>query len=90
MLIVLVLLATVLLRVVLVTWVVYLLLPRGPQCRTCQTIMLRLQNRFLDGWLRVLERRWCLTCGWNGVVRRGPAPTTHPTPQIPTPPPTWL
>jgi hypothetical protein len=89
MLIVLVLLATVVLRVALVSWAVFLLLPRGPQCRACQTEMLRLQNRLLDRWLPALERRWCLTCGWNGVVRRGPVPNPHPTPHVPTPPPTW-
>ncbi|MGH7699246.1 MAG: hypothetical protein ACREMJ_01825 [Gemmatimonadales bacterium] len=43
MLIVLVLLATVALGVAIVAAAVYLLLPRGPQCRACHTDMLRLR-----------------------------------------------
>ena len=91
MLIVIVLLATVALRVALVTWAVYLLLPRGARCRACHTEMLRLRNAFLARFLPVLERRWCLTCGWNGVVRRGTPRLTTPPPHVPTPPspPTW-
>ena len=89
MLIVIVLLATVALRVAIVSFAVYLLLPRGPRCRSCHTEMLRLKNAFLARCLPALERRWCLTCGWNGVVRRrseAPVPTPHAP--LPTPP-TW-
>jgi hypothetical protein len=32
--------------------------------------MVPLRNRFLDSLLPVLQRRWCLECGWDGVVRR--------------------
>ncbi|HEU5320851.1 MAG TPA: hypothetical protein VFX28_08610 [Methylomirabilota bacterium] len=89
MLIVAVLLATVVLRVAVVCWAVYLLLPRGPVCRRCDNEMIRLRNRLLDAWVPVLERRWCLACGWNGVVRRGPAPS--PRPHAPAAaPPTWM
>jgi hypothetical protein len=79
MLIVLVLLATVVMRLAIVTVVVYLLLPRGPACPRCGEPMLPLRNRFFDHLVRALERRWCLGCGWDGVVRRGagPPPTDH-------------
>lgn len=70
MLVVFVLLATVLLRVALVTAVAYLLLPRGPLCPHCSNEMMPIRNRFFDRLLPVLQRRWCLECGWNGVVRR--------------------
>jgi len=70
MLVVFVLLATVLLRVAIVTAVVYLLLPRGPLCPHCSAEMMPIRNRFFDRLLPVLQRRWCLECGWNGVVRR--------------------
>ena len=70
MLIVLVLLATVILRVGVVLVAVYLLLPRGPQCRACSTEMLRVSSGALDRWVPALERRWCLSCGWSGIVRR--------------------
>ena len=75
MLIVAVLLVTVLLRFVIITAVVYLLLPAGPVCPHCQVDMVPIRNRFVDRLLPVLQRRWCLECGWNGVVRRvRPAP----------------
>ena len=75
MLIVGVLLATVLLRMAIVAPVVYLLLPKGALCPLCQVEMLLVRNRFL-AWLRpAVERRWCLECGWNGVVRRGDVTT---------------
>src|SRR5437762_4501176 len=70
MLVVLVLLVTVAMRVAIVTAVVYLLLPRGPLCPHCAIEMVPLRNRFLDRLLPVLQRRWCLECGWDGVVRR--------------------
>lgn len=77
MLTVLVLLATVVMRLSIVTVVVYLLLPRGPSCPRCGEHMAALRNRFLDRVLLVLERRWCLGCGWDGLVRRIAAPTDH-------------
>src|SRR2546430_9915711 len=71
MLVVVVLLATVLLRVAIVTAVVYLLLPQGSLCPHCNLAMVAVRNRVLDQLVPVLQRRWCLECGWNGVVRRG-------------------
>ena len=71
MLVVLVLLVTVAMRVAIVTAVVYLLLPRGPLCPHCGIEMVvPLRNRFFDRLLPALQRRWCLECGWDGVVRR--------------------
>jgi hypothetical protein len=70
MLVVVVLLATVVLRVAIVSAVVYLLLPQGPVCPRCHLEMIALRNRFLDHLVPVLQRRWCLACGWNGIVRR--------------------
>ena len=87
MLIVAVLLATVLMRVAIVGAVTYLLLPQGPLCPHCGIDMLPLRNRFFDRLLPALQRRWCLECGWNGVVRRersaprrtyGTRPTARP------------
>lgn len=70
MLVVVVLLATVLLRVAIVTAVVYLLLPQGALCPHCNVEMVAIRNRVLDRLVPVLQRRWCLECGWNGIVRR--------------------
>src|SRR5947199_8595277 len=86
MLVVVVLLATVLLRVAIVTAVVYLLLPQGALCPHCNVEMVAVRNRVRDRLVPVLQRRWCLECGWNGVVRR--AGSAHPaTPQPPQAPP---
>src|SRR5437763_14211483 len=71
MLVVVVLLATVLLRVAIVTAVVYLLLPQGSLCPHCNLAIVAVRNRVLDRLVPVLQRRWCLECGWNGVLRRG-------------------
>ena len=80
MLVVVVLLVTVAMRVAIVTAVTYLLLPRGPLCPHCGIEMAALENRFLDHWLPALQRRWCLECGWDGVVRRvRRAPMRTPT-----------
>src|SRR2546421_13113719 len=87
MLVVVVLLATVLLRVAIVTAVVYLLLPQGPLCPHCNFEMVAIRNRALDRLVPALQRRWCLECGWNGVVRRG-GPARGGAPQgAPAPPP---
>src|SRR5438309_9764972 len=86
MLVVAVLLVTVLMRVAIVCAVVYLLLPPGPLCPQCRSAMLPVRNRFLDRLLPAIQRRWCLECGWNGVVRRGQARPTRSALPPPTPP----
>jgi len=70
MLIVGVLLFTVLLRLIIVAAVVYLVLPLGPLCPHCKSEMMPIRNRFIDRLVPALQRRWCLECGWNGLVRR--------------------
>jgi len=70
MLSVVVLLATVAMRVAIVTVVVYLLLPQGRFCPHCGGEMTAIRNRFFDRVVSALERRWCVECGWDGIVRR--------------------
>ena len=71
-----VLLATVLLRFVFVVALAYLVLPRGTECPHCAAPLDQVQAGV---WSAVtgLERRFCLECGWAGLVRRsavsGPA-----------------
>ena len=87
MLVVLVLLATVLLRVAIITAVAYLLLPCGPVCPHCKMDMLAIRNRFFDLLVPALQRRWCVECGWNGIVRRierTPSRTEPRRPLIPS------
>src|ERR1043166_7369233 len=70
MLVVVVLLATVLMRVAIILAVAYLLLPRGPLCPHCGIEMVALRNRFFDRLVPALQRRWCLDCGWGGSGAR--------------------
>jgi hypothetical protein len=66
-----VLLATVALRVLAVAALTYLLLPRGGACPHCGTATTPVRSLALDALpVPRLERRWCLECGWHGVVRR--------------------
>ncbi|HMJ57735.1 MAG TPA: hypothetical protein VK467_01270 [Gemmatimonadales bacterium] len=72
MLVVAVLLVTVLFRFALVAVLTYVLLPRGPTCPHCGAHLTLIRNTFLQRVVPLLERRWCLECGWQGVVRRPP------------------
>ena len=70
MLIVAVLLATVALRFAIVVTVVYLLLPTVPACPRCADELVLIQHPLMRRLLPPLEHRWCLGCGWAGIVRR--------------------
>ena len=84
-LVVAVLLATVLLRLVLVAGVAWLLVPARHRCPQCGDDQLaRVTSRLAS--LARLERRWCLACGWQGVSKPGaPVPLDHhvPTGRLP-------
>ena len=88
MLVVAVLLTTVLMRVAIIGAVAYLLLPQGSLCPHCGVEMVAIRNRFFDRLLPALQRRWCLECGWNGVVRRVRNARTRTHTRRPTPRPT--
>ena len=78
------------LRIIAATVVFVLILPRGDRCPLCDAVTLRVHSRLL-GRIR-LAKRWCLVCGWDGVMRFGPndghAPTkaedatAHPQPPV--------
>src|SRR2546422_5653514 len=88
MLVVAVLLTTVLMRVAIIGAVAYLLLPQGSLCPHCGVEMVAIRNRFFDRLLPALQRRWCLECGWNGVVRRVRSARSRTYARRPTPRPT--
>jgi len=88
MLIVAVLLTTVLIRVAIVGAVTYLLLPQGLLCPHCRAEMVAIRNRFFDRLVPALQRRWCLECGWNGVVRRVQSAASRTYTRRPAPRPT--
>jgi len=66
MLIVVVLFATVVLRAALVTTFVYFMLPAKRACPRCGALI---KHSVLRVLLPAVEHRWCLDCGWSGVVR---------------------
>lgn len=73
MVLVLVFLALVLIRLVVMGFFLLLIVSVGPGCPACggETILVR-SYRLLRR-IRRLERRWCLGCEWEGMVRRGPS-----------------
>jgi hypothetical protein len=70
MLVVVVLFATVLLRAGIVLTVVYLILPATRACPRCAAELTLIRHVVLRRLLPQVEHRWCLSCGWSGIVRR--------------------
>ncbi|HMG18515.1 MAG TPA: hypothetical protein VK573_07315 [Gemmatimonadales bacterium] len=70
MLIVVVLFATVMLRAGIVIVVVYVILPATRTCPRCATDLTLIRHPVMRRLLPVVEHRWCLGCGWSGLVRR--------------------
>jgi len=59
------------LRIIAATVVFVLILPRGDRCPLCDAVTVRLHSPILGHiWL---TKRWCLACGWDGVMRLGPS-----------------
>ena len=88
-----VLLAAVAIRVALVLFVVWWLIPARRRCPHCGELTATLVTH--RGIRRIrLERRWCLTCGWEGIARRRLRPDTRqpaprPVPESPEDSDTW-
>ncbi|PYO71830.1 MAG: hypothetical protein DMD64_13355 [Gemmatimonadetes bacterium] len=70
MLVVVVLFATVLLRAGIVLTFVYLILPTKRVCPLCGAQLVLIQHSVLRRLVPVVEHRWCLECGWSGIVRQ--------------------
>lgn len=70
MLVVVVLFATVVLRAAIVLTFVYLILPKKRVCPLCGARLTRIQHSVLKLVLPMVEHRWCLDCGWSGIVRQ--------------------
>ena len=70
MLIVVVLFATVLMRFAIVLAAVYLILPATRVCPHCAGDLTLIQHAVLRRLIPRVEHRWCLSCGWSGLVRR--------------------
>ena len=68
MLVVVVLFATVVLRAAIVLTFVYVILPKKRICPHCGAPLARIQHSVLRLLLPMVEHRWCLDCGWSGIV----------------------
>jgi len=58
------------LRIVAATVVFVLILPRGDRCPLCDAVTLRVDAPALRRFHLPLVKRWCLACGWEGIMRR--------------------
>ena len=67
------------LRVVAATVIFFAMLPPGDRCPNCDNPTTRVASPFSDRLLPWLRKRWCLTCGWQGMLRRGPLTPTQTT-----------
>ena len=45
------------------------LLPTGRDCPRCGSETLPIRVAFLRPVMRLLNRRWCTSCGWEGIMR---------------------
>jgi len=82
MLIVVVLLTTVLLRVAIVGAAVYVILPKGFSCPRCADRLTLIHHPVMRAVLPAVEHRWCLGCGWSGLVARGKPPRAVPQSRV--------
>lgn len=58
----------------------YLFLPSGRGCPRCASETLSIRSRVLWPVHRIVALRWCLSCGWQGVVKQTgvrPAPAVE-------------
>jgi hypothetical protein len=84
MLIVIVLFATVLLRFTIVVTAVYLMLPTARTCPHCADELVCIRHPVLRRLVPLVEHRWCLRCGWTGLVRRRGRPREEPQSRVMT------
>jgi hypothetical protein len=64
------------LRVIAATIVFLALLPKGDRCPVCDDPTLRVESFLFDRVMPRFRKSWCLSCGWTGLLRRGPLTKT--------------
>jgi hypothetical protein len=64
------------LRFIVATVVFLALLPRGDRCPLCDASTVRMASFLFDRVMPWFRKSWCLTCGWTGLLRRGPLTET--------------
>ncbi|MGQ0640255.1 MAG: hypothetical protein ACT4P6_05705 [Gemmatimonadaceae bacterium] len=69
------------LRIIAATVVFILILPHGDRCPMCDAMTLRVHAPALSLFRLPLAKRWCIACGWQGIMQRASAkPMTHVDP----------
>lgn len=75
------------LRAVAATITFYFLLPDSDRCPLCDEPTLRVSEPAWNRLLPWFRTSWCYACGWEGLLRPGPAPdpasTTSHSGQLP-------
>lgn len=66
------------LRFIVATVAFLFMLPRGDRCPICDHSTLRVASMLFDRVIPWFRKSWCITCGWHGLLRRGPV--SQPTP----------
>ena len=64
------------LRIIAATVVFLALLPRGDRCPLCDAPTVRMVSFMFDRLMPWFRKSWCLSCGWVGLLRRGPLSET--------------
>lgn len=56
-------------------------LPSGRDCPRCSAETIPIRNRLLQPFRRFVHLRWCMSCGWDGVMRQAAWTTPTPAPE---------
>jgi len=67
------------LRAIAATIVFYFLLPDSNRCPVCDEATVRVRSPAWNLLLPWFRTSWCYRCGWEGLLRPGPAPTPTST-----------
>lgn len=62
------------LRGIAATVFFYYMLPEGDRCPCCDAHTVRVQSRWWNRLMPWFRTSWCYQCGWEGMLRDGPAP----------------
>lgn len=68
------------LRFVVATVAFMFILPRSDRCPNCDHPTLRVESVLHDRIMPWFRKSWCITCGWQGLLRRGPVSEPVSTP----------
>ncbi|HEX5520067.1 MAG TPA: hypothetical protein VFX29_00165 [Longimicrobiaceae bacterium] len=58
--------------------VLFLFLPSGHECPRCSAETVAVRSVFLRPVRRLAGRRWCIECGWEGIMRHSAWPRPLP------------